>query len=218
MKTRLFSIVDVPQRSPEWYEARLGRVTGSVAKDMLAQTAKKEWAAGRKNLAARLVLERITGKSGESDYQNGAMRDGIEREPLARNAYEARTGELVREAGFLRHVSMMAGASLDGYIGDFDKLVSIKCRQPAQHLEFFQTGTVPGDAITQLLHECWVTGAREADYVEFNPDFPEKAQLKIVPVTFTDAQVAAYEEQLTAFLYEVQTKEATLRRLMEAAA
>ena len=33
---RAFRVVEAEQRSPEWFAARLGRLTGSVAGDMVA--------------------------------------------------------------------------------------------------------------------------------------------------------------------------------------
>lgn len=202
---RAFTIIDVPQRSEAWFASRLGRLTGSVAGDMVAKT-KTGWSASRMNLLNRLVLERLTNRPADDGYQSPAMLAGIEREPLARAAYEAITGELVQETGFLQHKTHMAGASLDGHVGDFAKLLSIKCRQPTAHLAFLRTGTIPADAQTQILHEMWITGAREADYFCWNPEFPPSMQSRLVTVRKTDAEVASYEAMALAFLAEVETE------------
>lgn len=196
-----FRIIDVPQRSPEWFAARLGRLTGSTAKKMLATVAKGE-AADRRNLRMRLVLERLTGRSQENDYVSPAMQAGIDREPDARSAYELLTGNLVLECGFLAHAAHMAGCSLDGYMGDFDALMSIKCRQPAAHYEAVKTGKVPADAFAQIRHELWVTGARSHDYFSWNPDFPERLRSKLVTVTREQADIPGYEREALKFLAE----------------
>ena len=65
------------QRSPEWYSARLGRVTASRIADIMAKT-KTGPSASRKNYAAELVCERLTGQPSEA-YTNQAMQRGIER-------------------------------------------------------------------------------------------------------------------------------------------
>jgi hypothetical protein len=130
---RAFTVIDAPQRSPEWYASRLGRLTGSVAGDMLATTSTGKPAASGKNLLLRLVLERLTGRSQESEYVSPAMARGIEREEFAFRAYEAMTGDVAVRVGFCQHTEHMAGCSPDGYLGDFAKLLSIKCRQPAAH-------------------------------------------------------------------------------------
>lgn len=207
---RNFTAIDVPQRSPEWFAARLGRVTGSTASDMLARTA-KGWAADRDNLLWRLVLERMTGRPQERKFTTPAMQDGIDREPMAVAAYEALTGHLVRSCGFLRHDALMAGASLDGYLGDFAVLISIKCRQPKAHAEHVLSGKVPADAIAQMRHELWLTGASDHHYVSFNPDFPDSQQLRVKVFTRAELDVDGYERELLAFLADVSAAEAKLR-------
>lgn len=199
---RNFTEIAAAQRSPEWFAARAGRLTGSCASDMLAKIKSGE-AAGRRNLRLRLVLERLTGKSQESDYVSPAMQAGIDREADAFAAYEALTGQVVWRSGFLAHTSLMAGCSLDGHIGDFAKLMSIKCRQPAAHYDFLRTGSIPADAMAQIRHELWITGADEHDYFSWNPDFPPELQSKIRTVTRIDADVPGYEREAVKFLAEV---------------
>lgn len=197
-----FTVIDAPQRSPAWFAARLGRLTGSVAGDMLA-TIKSGEAASRRNLRLRLVLERLTGKSQESDFVSPAMQAGIDREAEAFAAYEALTGAMVQRSGFLAHTAYLAGCSLDGHIGDFETLLSIKCRQPAAHYNFLRSGTVPADALAQIRHELWMTGATAHHYFSWNPDFPEPLQARIVTITRADADVPGYERDALAFLAEV---------------
>lgn len=208
-----FRIIDVPQRSPEWFAARCGRLTGSAAKDMLA-TIKSGESAARRNLRLKLVLERITGKTQEPEFISAAMQTGIDREPLAFAAYEALTGDLAETSGFLAHTEHMAGCSLDGHLGNFTKLLSIKCRQPAAHLEAVTTGRIPADAFAQIRHELWVTGAESHDYFSWNPDFPPALQSRLVTVTREQANLAEYEDKALAFLAEVAAEEATVRGLM----
>lgn len=205
-----FTVIDAPQRSPEWFQARLGRLTGSVAAKMLA-TIKSGEAADRRNLRLRLVLERLTGRPQESDFVSPAMQAGIDREPLAFAAYEALTGNVVQRTGFLAHTSLMAGCSLDGHLGNFEKLLSIKCRQPAAHLDFLKTGTVPGDALAQIRHELWLTGATEHDYFSWNPDFPEPLQSRVVTVQASKVALDEYDAAVTRFLAEVDTEVSSLK-------
>lgn len=202
---RRFQEIQAKQRSDEWFKARLGRLTGSVAADMLAKT-KTGWSASRRNLALRLVLERVTGKSQDRGFVSPAMQDGIDREPLAFAAYEAMTGEVVQRSGFLSHLDCMAGCSLDGHIGDFEVLLSIKCRQPAAHLDFLKTGEIPKDALTQMIHEMWITGAREHHYFSYNPDFPSGLQSRLVTMPYLRPAVEQYEQDALAFLSECQVE------------
>jgi predicted phage-related endonuclease len=202
-----FDIIDAPQRSPEWFQSRLGRLTGSVAGKMLAKgRTKGEESKQRRNLRLQLVLERLTGAPMQDDYQTPAMQAGLEREPLAFAAYEALTGEMVQRSGFLAHREHMAGCSLDGHIGDFDVLLSIKCRQPAAHLAFLQSGTIPADALAQIRHELWLTGSAEHHYFSWNPDFPEALQARVVTVKRASVDVDGYAALALAFLDEVDAE------------
>src|SRR3990167_2803864 len=97
-----FTIVTAEQRSPAWRAARLGRLTGSRAADMLAQIKSGE-AAGRRDYRLQLVCERLTGESQEDSYVSKEMQRGIDLEASAFAAYEAATGELARKTGFLGH-------------------------------------------------------------------------------------------------------------------
>src|SRR5512138_1556915 len=116
---RSFRIVDAEQRSPAWFQARVGRLTGSRAGDMLA-TIKSGEAAARRDLRTQLVCERLTGQVQEEAFIDAAMQRGIDCEPLAFAAYEAHTGTLVQRSGFLAHDTHMAGCSLDGHVGEFE--------------------------------------------------------------------------------------------------
>lgn len=199
-----FTIIEAEQRSDAWKAARVGRLTGSNAGKMLAKIKSGE-AADRRNLRLQLVLERLTGKPQESGFQSEAMRAGTEREPLAIAAYEAHTGYLFDQTGFLSHNELMIGASLDASLGDFEVLVSIKCRQPAAHWDFLRSGIIPGSAIAQMRHEALVCvdTFREHHYVSFNPDFPEGKQLKAAIYTSAMLDIPEYEGEALKFLREV---------------
>lgn len=197
-----FTVIDAPQRSPEWFAARVGRATGSNAHKILAKIKSGE-AADRRNYRVALILERLTNKPQENGFVTTAMQAGIDREPLAIAAYEAHTGTLLEQTGFLSHNELMAGCSLDGSLNDFETLVSIKCRQPAAHYEFLRYGTIPASALAQCRHELFITGAREHVYVSWNPDFPERQQLKFVVMKRDDLGIPEYEQELIRFLHEI---------------
>lgn len=207
---------DFPQRSEQWYAVRLGRVTGSCANDMLA-TIKSGEAAARRNLRVRLVLERITGKSQENDYVSVDMQNGIDREDDARAFYEAESSNLVQRVGFLQHPTLMTGCSPDGVIGDYVGLLSLKCPKPATHLDFLETGIIPTEYLRQCCHEMWLSGVQWTDFVSYQPQFPDELRAKVVRIEAKPIDFVAYEGLLTAFLSEVDQKEASVRKLMKPA-
>lgn len=199
---RNFTVHEIDQRSDEWKALRCGRVTGSAAHKLLAKIKTGE-AADRRNYRIQLILERLTGKPQESGFQSQAMKDGIEREPLAIAAYEAHTGQLLEQTGFLAHNELYAGASLDGHLGNFETLISIKCRQPAAHWEYLRHGIIPNSAMAQCRHELFITGASEHHYVSWQPDFPEDKQLKFTVLKAADLDIPQYEAELRRFLDEI---------------
>jgi putative phage-type endonuclease len=198
------NVLAIEQRSPEWYKARLGRLTGSSAGDMMA-TIKSGEAAARRNLRVRLALERITGISQESAYQSAEMKRGADLEPLARLAYEARTGSLVEPCGFCLLPDVMVGCSPDGIVGDGLGLLEVKCPIAATHLEYIRTGSVPREYFFQVLHGLWVTGLPWCDFVSYHPDFPPNLRLLVQRLQPEAAGLKAYALSARLFLGEVDT-------------
>ena len=192
------------QRSEAWFAARLGKATASNFTDVLAKLKNGGEAAGRRNYRARLVVERLTGKPLES-FSNAAMQQGVEREPLARLAYEAEAGNVVEEVGFITHPTLEAGASPDGLIGT-NGLLEIKCPQLATHLDYLRLDAEPPQYTAQIQGQIWICGREWCDFVSFNPDFPEHLQLIVRRIHRDDAFIAKLAAEVAQFLDEVQTE------------
>lgn len=208
-----FTIVEAEQRSPEWFAARVGRMTGSCASDMMGKLRNGDENAARRDLRTKLALERITGQSLEDDYLNGDMRRGIELEPEAIAAYEAHTGNLVQRTGFLACTEYPIGCSLDGHVGNFDGIVELKCPRPANHLKYLRAGGLPAEHRYQVAHNLLVTGAKWADFGSYCPVFPEPLRLFVVRVVRNDVEIKSYELLLRAFLAEVDDEVDAIQRL-----
>ena len=215
-----FTVVNVDQRSDEWKQARCGRLTSSCADILFKEGRKKgEPSYQRRDLVIRLALERMTGRSQDEDgFQSAAMQRGVEREVDARLAYEAATGSLVREAGFLQHTAHLAGTSLDGYVGDFDGIVELKCPKSATHIGYLESQKIPDDYFAQIRHHVWITGAQWADFVSFDDRLPEHLQLVIVRVTREQLAIDDYQKAALLLLKEVEAKVAALTNLRPVAA
>jgi putative phage-type endonuclease len=192
------------QRSPEWYAARLGKVTASRVADIVART-KTGYSTSRMNYMAELICERLTGMQGAS-YSSAAMQWGVEVEPQARSAYEGATGSLVIELGFAPHNAiLMAGASPDGLVGD-DGLVEIKCPITATHIETLLGQSVPSRYNTQMQWQMACTGRKWCDFVSYDPRMPEKMQLFTKRVDRDDVAIAELEREVVNFLNELEAK------------
>lgn len=202
-----FTVIACDQRTPEWTAARLGRLTGTGAADMLATHRDgKTPSASRKKLLTRLVLERLTGRTQESGYVSAAMQAGIDAEAEAFALYEAQTGTMLERTGFLACDDLMAGCSLDGHIDGFEGIVEIKCPEPHTHLDYLETGKVPGDYLKQVTHALWVTGAAWCDWFSYQPQFPEAMQMQVVRVARADVDIESYDREARRFLAEVETR------------
>ncbi len=196
------------QRTDDWFKARLGKVTASRVADVVART-KSGYGASRANYMAELICERLTGARGES-YQNAAMLWGTEQEPAARAAYEALTGALVVETGFVPHSTIfMSGASPDGLVGE-DGLVEIKCPNTANHIDTLIMGAVPGKYITQMQWQMACTDCDWCDFVSYDPRLPENMQLFVKRVMRDNAMINMLETEVTLFLAELDAKMNTL--------
>src|SRR5688572_24865265 len=119
----------IEQRTPEWEALRVGRLTGSAADALIAVRKRGTGELKAKiDLRQRLVCERLTGRSGESSgFKSDAMLRGCEMEPQAFAAYESETGQLVTRVGFVSHNTLLAGCSPDGFVGEWEGLIELKC-------------------------------------------------------------------------------------------
>jgi hypothetical protein len=201
-----YTVIDCAQRSPEWYAARIGRLTGSCAADAIAFKVKGGETEGRRKLRDRLVVERLVGHALDDDtYVSRELQRGIDMEGAAAGAYEAQAPTLVRWSGFLSHNTLMVGCSLDGHVGDpLVGIIEIKCPKEVTHYRYLRDGIVPEEYEAQALHNLWVSGAQWLDFVSFDDRFPEGKQLFVVRVERDNDAIAAYAAKALTFLEEVQ--------------
>ena len=187
------------QRSEEWFQARLGKVTASRVADVLAKIKSGE-SASRRNYKIQLVSERLTGERQET-YVNQAMQDGIDREQFARDRYVKQFGE-VEEVGFVKHPTLEAGASPDGLVGT-DGIIEIKCPMGSTHTETLMTQEVPSKYVSQIQFQLLVTGRKWCDFVSYNPMFPENLQVFVRRVFANKEYQQELEAEVKQFLKEV---------------
>lgn len=207
------------QRTDEWHQARLGKVTASRIADLMAKGRSGAPAASRVNYKAQLVCERLTGVPADG-FTSASMQWGTDTEPQARATYTLTTGRNVQEVGFVTHPLIhMSGASPDGIVEGDNGLVEIKCPNSATHIATL-LGEPPADKyIKQMQWQMACTGAEWCDFVSFDPRLPDEMQLHVqrVPADF-DLQ-REIEAEVLAFLAEVDAEVSALRgRYMKEAA
>jgi putative phage-type endonuclease len=193
---------DIIQRSDEWFEARLGCATASRVADIMA-TNKSGPAASRKNYMAELIAERLTGVEQES-YTSQAMQWGVDNEPLARAAYEAKTFSYVEETGFVMHPYIKHfGASPDGLVG-LDGLVEIKCPNTATHIVTLNTDRIDVDYVRQMYAQGSCTGRKWCDFASYDPRLGPDMELFIYRLNFEISVITEIEDAVKAFLSELE--------------
>lgn len=208
-------IHDCEQRSPEWLALRAGRLTGSGAKAVIQE--RQRGPAGelavRRNLRQRLVVERLTGVAVDDiPYKGKDLQHGIDCEPLAFAAYQAAFREIVSTVGFVSHDTLMAGCSPDGYIGDWDGVIELKCPASETHYEYLVADVIPEEYTGQLLHTLWITGAPWVDFCSFDPRFKDPTKrLFTKRMTRDEKLITAYELAARLFLSEVDAAVAKLQ-------
>lgn len=198
------------QRTDEWLTERCGKVTASAIYKVMART-KTGYGADRANYHAQLVAERLTGTPGDN-FTNAAMQWGIETEAQARACYAFQFGEDVAETGFHHHPEIsMSGASPDGLVGATG-LVEIKCPNTATHIATLTGGGIDRKYLLQMQWQMVCTGRDWCDFASFDPRLPLEMQLHVRRVERDQAMLAEIENEVAAFLAEV---DATVAQLTE---
>ena len=195
-----------PQGGEEWLAVRRAVITGSRFKDCRDKLKNGQPSKACIAYAMDVARERCGGKAPEK-FQNAAMRFGTEQEPLARQAYEEATGNLVEEVGFIVDEEGHVGLSPDGLISD-DGVLEIKCMVSSDTLF---TAVADGD-ISEYIDQCngylWLLGRQWVDLVLWAPDLNH---MTIRRITRDESAIEALEADLMAFAQMVKTYETKLR-------
>ena len=128
---------NVEQRSFEWFNLRLGKVTGSRCKAVFS--------ANNLPLIDELIAEILTGTI-EENYTSAAMQYGIDTEPEAKKEFEMLFNVQISEYGFCEHDTIKGiGLSPDGFFNSDTEAVEIKCPSPKKHVEYLRTKKIPAE-------------------------------------------------------------------------
>ena len=200
------------QGTPEWLQARVGRITASRISAVLANGRDGKPSATRAAYMGELIAQRLTGQFEES-YVNADMQRGTELEPAARAAYEVSRGVMVDEVGLVLHPkSDWFGASPDGVVGD-EGLLEIKCPRTHVHIAYMLAGKPPAEYVPQMAWQAACCERKWVDFVSYDPKMPERLQLFVVRYTPEQAYLEAMEKAAEQFLAELEDKLAALQLL-----
>ena len=201
------------QRSDEWFQTRLGKVTASRISDVIAKT-KTGVSTSRYNYLIQLVSERLTGKKGDNVFINQAMQDGIDREEVARTLYTLKHGE-VQEVGFIDHPTIaMSGASPDGALVGVNGGIEIKSPIETTHTNTLMTQSVPTKYIPQMQWQMACAGYDFVDFISYNPNFPDHLQLFVKRLDRDNGYIGQLEAEVSAFIAEIEQQVLKLKEMV----
>lgn len=200
---------DYDQGSPEWLAIRKGIITGSRFKDARDKLKNGQPSKAALSYAYDLARERCGGEA-PAKFQNAAMRTGTEQEPIARSAYERKTGALVEPVGFFTTEDQLFGLSPDGLI-DEDGVLEIKTMVSSDTLF---TAVAEGDLsayMDQCLGYLWLLGRQWVDLVLWAPDLDH---MVVHRITRNEEEIEKLEADLMAFAGIVAANEKALRAVL----
>ncbi len=138
-------ILNVEQRSDEWFEARRGKISGTILGDVYSKKG------GRKIGFYQIIAERL----GLDPDEENRMDRGLRLEDEAVELFQGKTGKKVESAGMC--VSSFSDEiinSPDGLIkhkGKYTEALEVKCLSPARHLQAVIENKVPPEFESQLI-------------------------------------------------------------------
>lgn len=190
------------QGSEQWKMDRCGNITSSRVAEMMKYINKgKDESAERYDYKIELVTERLTGIP-VKHRETPEMIWGTTQEPFARAHYEAVTGEMVDQVGFIVHPEMdFAGGSPDGLIGS-EGVLEIKAPNTTNHVKWIRAGVVPEKHRDQCLFNMAVSGRDYADFMSYDPRLPAYKRF-IVRMYRDDARIKEIEAEVRKFNQEI---------------
>lgn len=200
---------DLNQGTKEWFEAKLGMVTGTVLKDVRGTPAKRD------DTVHEIIGEMMTPSIDMEYIHEAPMARGTRLEPEAVLAFEYVTGKKVDRVGLCqRSDEPRIGYSPDGLIiGEHADIVlsndlEIKCPETKNYMKIVMSNKVPKEYHNQMLQGFCVDDELQVRYfVAYNPDIAEYP-IHIIPVT-RESLAKEIEEALAeerAFLAEVDAR------------
>jgi YqaJ-like recombinase protein len=217
-------IVPGRQLSSAWLYAHRGVVSGSYMNHVLDFTKERTLKSGEKRggdpgskrlTYLRLkIAELLTSRVESDNYVSKEMLEGLEREPMARAAYELKTGQMVEQIGFALHDGIERfGGSVDGLVGT-DGIIEIKCAKPGTHQAWIRDKCIPPEHIPQIAAYLSITGRKWCDFVAYCPLMPKPLQMMVMRHERSEEQIAALEYMVIDFNEQVDKAIAELREIV----
>lgn len=163
-------ILNHAQGTPEWLQARLGRVTASEIDALVSPTLEVRRGKGPQTYLYRKIAEKVLGRPLDN-ASSFAMEQGSIIENEAIPWYAFAHGVQIDRVGFCVSDDERCGFSPDGLIGE-DGGVEVKSPQPARAVEYLLEGEVPSDYRLQVQFSLWVSGRKYWKFISYSRELP----------------------------------------------
>ena len=190
------------QNSEEWFDRRLGKITGSKLHGIIVKRGNK-----KKIGFYELMAERIAIKEAWED----PMERGSRLEEEALKSFEKKTGKKVDQVGFcISDKYPDIALSPDGLIKNgekYDEAVEVKCLSSARHLQAYFEKEIPNDYDEQAIQYFIVNEDLETLHFTFYDPRITALQVHVIEVKRKDVEekIEAYREYQVKSLEEIDT-------------
>jgi hypothetical protein len=197
MMTEDVAIVDRDEAArEEWLRKRAGRITCSRFGDLMGEGKAKGdvFTQTGYNYLRLLVAETL---GSWYSISANATKWGTENEPLAIEAYRARTGYEVDSRPFQYfHYNAWIGGTPDGLVGD-DGCVEVKCPyDPSVHVKTLISRQVPKEYDWQTVGHLLVTGRKWCDFISYDPRMQSPQNLVVIRVERSEPRIELLKSRL----------------------
>jgi hypothetical protein len=197
MMTEDVAIVDRDEAArEEWLRKRAGRITCSRFGDLMGEGKAKGdvFTQTGYNYLRLLVAETL---GSWYSISANATKWGTDNEPLAIEAYRARTGYEVDSRPFQYfHYNAWIGGTPDGLVGD-GGCVEVKCPyDPSVHVKTLISRQVPKEYDWQTVGHLLVTGRKWCDFISYDPRMQSPQNLVVIRVERSEPRIELLKSRL----------------------
>ena len=168
----MIKILDMEQRSEEWYVEKVGKPSASNMNKIITATGKPS--KQREDYLYTLCAERISGCF-TNTYQSPAMIEGIEREAESRQLYELIHGVEVEMVGIIyKDESKSFLCSPDGLINYEYREYGLELKNvlPKTQIAYLLNGKLPSEYFVQVQASMFITGFPMWAFFSYSPGLP----------------------------------------------
>lgn len=201
-----FEIIDCEQGSDEWHQARLGKITASVADKIVTKTGKPS--SQMDEVINRAVAELVLGEPDET-FVSDAMQRGKDLEKQALQFFNFTNGFEFESVGFLDSLKGY-GCSPDGLNPKQQIGLELKVPLAHTHLGYLVGDALPDKYKMQVQHSLMLTDYDKWIFGSYHPELP----CLCVEVGRDEKIIKALRENVEECAAEIQRRLAKIKELM----